>query len=539
MKNKILFMIFLPLIFASGFIISQETDRGVKLKTQDINPDLHDHLALVIGIDQYKNITDLKNAVFGAREVKKILIEKYGYYASNIYELYNLDANKQNIDSKLRLFADNKIESDSLLIYFSGHGYFDQSFNTGYWLPSDVGDDLQNREKSLSDAEIANRSAYKIGNFQIQGMMKNCKAKHIFVIADSCYSASLLLGKNWNNTSIKGVELPIAFKYKSRHVLASARTIAPDGEPGNHSPFTENLLKFLKNNEEEYFTGSRVIDHLKTTKISPAPVGGHAEDVGHDDGEFFFVCIGVKNIPEKLTFQKYKELHEKNPDPNFLKKLNDKLRSTEKNLPPIPEDYLRSLTQNTKGYYEMNFNNGHKMIYIPEKNFWVDKYEVSFGQLENLKIFQKKRKRSNIKYIRKLSEKHPAIVSYTEAMEYCGQIGLELLSKDEWEFIAGKTQGNIYSWGNEKVDAGEVYRANYDSTDNKDGFRELARINDFEKYASPYGIVNLSGNAWEWVGGKICKGGGFMSKEQKLLIEYTSTTQESAGFRCVKKGFLK
>jgi hypothetical protein len=174
---------------------------------------------------------------------------------------------------------------------------------------------------------------------------------------------------------------------------------------------------------------------------------------------------------------------------------------------------------------------GHLMVYIPELNIYVDKYEVSYSQLEE--YFKGKREKSRIPLIKGLSPDHPAIVTYEEAREYCRKKGMRLLTNEEWEFAAGRKRGYRYSWGSTESDSGGVYRANYRVFE--DGYPLIAPVKSFEEYPSPYGLVNLSGNVWEWVQGKKCKGGGFLSEKKNLHIFKSAEERDVdslIGFRC-------
>jgi tetratricopeptide (TPR) repeat protein len=220
----------------------------------------------------------------------------------------------------------------------------------------------------------------------------------------------------------------------------------------------------------------------------------------------------------------------KNQDSNILVEIKVRLYGLFPKLPP--EKYLENLIgdkRNDKGYWEAEFD-GHIMVYIPGLKIFVDKYEVSYALYE--KYMKKKRKGLNIPLIKILSGCHPVIVTYKEAIEYCKQMGMRLLTEAEWEVLAGKDMGNIYSWGNEEVDKDDIYRANFKSF--KDGNQLIAPVKSYEKFVSPYGLVNLSGNVWEWVQGKKCKGGGFLSEKEDLKISKSAAGEDFVGFRCVK-----
>jgi hypothetical protein len=248
-------------------------------------------------------------------------------------------------------------------------------------------------------------------------------------------------------------------------------------------------------------------------------------------------------IKGNMALKKYLEFVAQYPQSRFLPDLKERLRKADENLPP--EKYWQGPLQlNAKGYYETVFGDvagGHRMIYIPAKNIWIDKYEVS-----NLQ-FNRYVKEANIKtaagtgaaskYIME-GDEYPAVASYQEAEKYCQHYGFRLPSAEEWQYIAGKGT-YTYPWGNELPDSAGIYRANFDSLEGageKDGFSGTAPVKTFAQFSSPFDVVNMAGNVWEWVQGMILKGGGFFSSEEDLAIDKTVSGRETdrEGFRCVK-----
>ena len=225
----------------------------------------------VIAVDRYAHLPRLHNAVLDARKVAELLVAEFGFEAANVIALYDEAATEDNILGQFRELARTLTPADNLLIYFSGHGHYDQDFKQGAWLPV---------------AARADRAATYLPNSSIHSILNAIEARHIFLVCDACYAGSLFSKYRNASDNIDRLE-----NLRSRWGLTAGRTeIVMDGQPGDHSPFAKSLLRHLNNASDKLGVATlcqRVLEDVGSNS-EQLPRGEPLQGVRHEGGQFFF-----------------------------------------------------------------------------------------------------------------------------------------------------------------------------------------------------------------------------------------------------------
>jgi len=86
---------------------------------------------------------------------------------------------------------------------------------------------------------------------------------------------------------------------------------------------------------------------------------------------------------------------------------------------------------------------------------------------------------------------HPVTcVSWQDALTFCAWAGVRLPSEAQWEKAARGEDGRIWPWGNEVPDK---ERCNFGRN-----VGDTTAVGNYSKGASPYDVLDMAGNVWEW-----------------------------------------
>ena len=172
--------------------------------------------------------------------------------------------------------------------------------------------------------------------------------------------------------------------------------------------------------------------------------------------------------------------------------------------------------------------------------FYIDRAEITVSQFRTYQPSYNEKLFTNGKECLDC----PAMgINWIQASKYCRWAGKRLPQEEEWEAAARGTNNFSYPWG-------EVFLPKHSNLrGEEDGYLYSAPVGSFLKGSSASGLVDMSGNVWEWVDSKksslpqpdtrIVKGGGWTSGKNQARISFRNhvdlkMNNPTFGFRCAK-----
>ena len=231
-----------------------------------------DYHALVIGIADYKFLPKLETAVNDAKAVSRTLKEDYGFKVSTL-----IDPDRVTIIDALDEYRETLGPDDNLLIYYAGHGWLDEDADRGYWLPV--------------NAKPKRWSGW-MSNGTITDTLKALNAKHVMLVADSCYSGTLVRGVEIETRTREGdYWKKMAAKWARVAITSGGLEPVADKGGGDYSPFAKAFIDALGDNDT-IMDGTQLFSKLRRPVMVAAQQTPQYSDVrqaGHDGGDFLFV----------------------------------------------------------------------------------------------------------------------------------------------------------------------------------------------------------------------------------------------------------
>lgn len=227
------------------------------------------YFALVIAIEDYLYLTPLDQPLNDAMRLIKIITSSYSFNQDDIIFLQN--PTREEIIDKLDELVKTVKSIDNLLIFYAGHGYWDEERGTGYWLPVDA------RKES---------TANWLRNSTIQEYIGDIKSKHTLLIADACFGGGIFKTRKAFNDAPSSINQ--MYDLSSRKAITSGML----NEVPDHSVFFDYLIKRLEDNSERYISSLELFSSFRTAVMNNSdnvPQYGTIQKAGDEGGDFIFI----------------------------------------------------------------------------------------------------------------------------------------------------------------------------------------------------------------------------------------------------------
>jgi hypothetical protein len=250
------------------------------------------YYALVIGNNNYRYMTGLTTPTNDAQSVADVLEKHYGFKVKTL-----LDATSDEIMRTLDNYSIDLKENDRLLIYYAGHGGTrDGPPERAFWLGVDA--DPRTQSGWISAEYVSDK-------------IKQIAAKHVLLVSDSCFSASITHPTTTTvRRDLNDQRFQIQWNRRARMVLTSGQnTPVVDGSGDrNHSLFAQAFLAVLRQNDHvmsgemlSYELGSRMLPEANRMGLKQTPTYTSLQDSNHDYGDFFFLPSATPARVASLT----------------------------------------------------------------------------------------------------------------------------------------------------------------------------------------------------------------------------------------------
>jgi hypothetical protein len=215
--------------------------------------------AVVIGINDYPRVRQLKYAVNDARAFYDLLVNTNQIPSENVFLMVNGQASLKQMRSTLGTRLKNKAgKDDMVIIYYAGHGATERD------MMSPDGDGL---EKYLLpyDADPNDLYASALPMREIAHIFHRIRSERLIFIADACYSGA----SGGRTVSISGVRANISDAFLERIAggkgkviitASSANEVSVEKDELHHGVFTYYMVEGLRGKADTDQNGLITVD---------------------------------------------------------------------------------------------------------------------------------------------------------------------------------------------------------------------------------------------------------------------------------------
>ena len=253
--------------------------------------------ALIIGNNNYQDEQgawkSLKNPINDAMSVADVLKRRYAHSEVNIRLL--TDATRGEILGALNELSEQVNASDSVIVFYAGHGYLKEKTGEAFWIPVDA--------QGTDETNYLNHETIK----RKLGIIAD-NANHVLLVSDSCFSGNLVRGIIFKPDDITPDYYSKKAKLKSIQVVAAGgeEFVDDNFRSTGHSPFTYFFLNELENNANQYLAVSEFVNNIEknvANSVKQTPILGRLYGAGDESGEFIFTQIKLSkaDIENEIT----------------------------------------------------------------------------------------------------------------------------------------------------------------------------------------------------------------------------------------------
>jgi hypothetical protein len=223
--------------------------------------------AILIAVQDYSDpaVGKLKWPMSDADRLRRVLIDRYRFDERNVESLKN--PKRADILNALDSLADALGPNDNLLIFYAGHGKWEEAAKQGYWLPV--------------DAKRARRTDW-ISSDDVNDRLRRMKARHVLLMADACFAGASLTREVGDDKAME-----MLYQSPSRWAMTSA---ANEPVP-DKSVFLDYVVNRLTQNSDPYLPAGRLFEQIRIGVMNNSdaqPLFRAIHNVGDQGGEFLF-----------------------------------------------------------------------------------------------------------------------------------------------------------------------------------------------------------------------------------------------------------
>ena len=255
--------------------LSSDTEVSMVNPSTDFT-DFGTYRVLIIANQTYDNLINLSTPKSDAALVGATFESRFGAQVE-----YLFDADRIEMLSALNRYRRELMPTDNFILYYAGHGIYDDELNIGYWQPID----------STVDEDYT-----WIDTDRISRTLSGFKSRNALVVADSCFSGSVVRGNEFASSNGNSSKALLALSAKKTRMAITSGGLQPVLDVAGNSQtsaFASNLADVL-NTVNGPVPISSLFPQIRSSVTAETAAWGFEQipemaplyKAGHDGGDF-------------------------------------------------------------------------------------------------------------------------------------------------------------------------------------------------------------------------------------------------------------